>query len=170
MPANQNQNQTESAEEYGAAAYRWIEPADDDTERPKPLTPQDLDEAYRGADREGALLETGSIFERLTTPKARALIIDVLVADRGEAWTAAELAERREDLSVTSFNRHKDALVDLGVMLERGKRGNAMTYSLNTGHPLAQVLVMFDDVANWGRTQVHLDEQFIDDDADEGGS
>jgi hypothetical protein len=62
---------------------------------------------------------------------------------------------------VTGVNRHREALLDLGVLLRAGKRGNAQTYALATEHPVAQVLVMLDDLLQWGETPVCLDGRFV---------
>lgn len=126
------------------------------------LNPQDLLDRYRGeAFREkygGA-----SAFSQLFTPRTRALLLDVLVSERGTGLTAREIADRHPDLSVTGVNRHRDALVDLGVLATVGKRGNARTYALATDHPVAKVLVMLDDLLQWGETPVRLDGQFTTD-------
>lgn len=129
---------------------------------PSALTPLDLLDRYRGEE----FVETyggASAFTQLFAPKTRALILDVLVGERGGALTAREIADRRGDLSVTGVNRHRDALHDPGVLVETGKRGNAQTYALATEHPVAQVLVMLDDLLLWGETPVSLDERFVAD-------
>ena len=126
------------------------------------FTPIDLLDHYRG---EAFLDEYGgaSAFSQLFTPKTRALILDVLVSERGTALSVQEIADQHEDLSVTGVNRHRDALLDFGVMVDAGKRGNATTYALATDHPVAQVLIMLDDLLQWGETPVSLDEAFTSD-------
>jgi hypothetical protein len=125
-----------------------------------PLTPFDLLGQYRGeafVERYGG----ASAFSHLFAPKTRALILDVLIGERGGALTAREIADSPPELSVTGVNRHRDALLDLGVVARSGKRGNAQTYALATEHPVAQVLVMLDDLLQWGETPVRLDERFV---------
>jgi hypothetical protein len=126
------------------------------------LTPFDLLDQYRGDE---FVAEHGgeSVFRQLFTPKARPLVLDVLVSERGEALTAQEIADHHADLSVTDVDRHREALLDFGVIVEDGKRGNAMTYALAREHPVAQVLVMLDDLLMWGETRPALDEQFVTD-------
>jgi hypothetical protein len=126
------------------------------------VTPFDLLDHYRG---EEFVAEYGgkSVFRQLFTPKTRALVLDVLVSERGDALTAQEIADHHEDLSVTGVNRHRDALVDLGIIVEDGKRGNAMTYALAQEHPVAQVLAMLDDLLMWGETRPALNSQFVTD-------
>lgn len=126
------------------------------------LTPFDLLDQYHG-DEFVTEYGGGSAFRRLFTPKTRALVLDVLVSERGDALTAQEIADHHEDLSVTGVNRHREALVALGVIVEDGKRGNAMTYALARHHPVAQVLAMLDDLLMWGETRPSLDEQFVTD-------
>lgn len=143
----------------------WARPdADTDTEQSTDdgLTPFDLLDHYHG-DEFVAEHGGGSVFRQLFTPKTRALVLDVLVSERGEALTAQEIADHHEDLSVTGVNRHRDALVDLGIIVEDGKRGNAQTYALAQTHPVAQVLAMLDDLLMWGETRPTLDEQFLTD-------
>lgn len=126
------------------------------------LTPLDLLDQYRGesfTEKYGG----ASAFSELFTPKTRALLLDVLVGERGDALTAREIADRHPDLSVTGVNRHREALLDLGVLVPAGKRGNARTYALASEHPVAQVLVMLDDLLQWGETPVRLDERFVSD-------
>lgn len=126
------------------------------------LTPMDLLEQYRGE----AFVEKyggASAFSQLFTPKTRALLLDVLVGERGDALTVREIADRHPDLSVTGVNRHREALIDLGVLVRAGKHGNAQTYALARNHPVARVLVMLDDLLQWGETPVRLDERFVTD-------
>lgn len=125
-----------------------------------PLSPHDLLDQYRG---EAFVEKYGgtSAFSQLFTPKTRALLLDVLVGERGNALTVREIVDRHPDLSVTGVNRHREALLDLGVLVRDGKRGNAQTYALATEHPVAQVLVMLDDLLQWGETPVRLDERFV---------
>ena len=126
------------------------------------LTPFDLLDHYQG-DEFVAEYGGKSAFRQLFTPKTRALVLDVLVSERGDALTVQEIADHHVDLSVTGVNRHRDALLDLGVIAEDGKRGNAMTYALARHHPVAQVLAMLDDLLMWGETRPALDSQFITD-------
>jgi hypothetical protein len=125
-------------------------------------TPLDLLDHYHGDE---FIAEYGdrSAFQQLFTPEPRALILDVVVFERGDALTAQEIADHHAGLSVTEVNRHCDALLDLGVIVEDGRRGNAMTYALAQEHPVAQVLAMLDDLLMWGETRPALDEQFVTD-------
>lgn len=130
------------------------------------LTPQDILDQYLGPDaveEHARATGGGSTFRHLFTPKTRALVVDVLVGERGDALTAKEIVNHHEDLSVTGFNRHREPLLGLGVVVEAGKRGNAMTYALNTRHPVAQLLAMLDNVTMWGETPALLETQFLTD-------
>lgn len=102
-----------------------------------------------------------SVFERVLTPRTRAAIIDVLVNARGEALSVSQMVDENTQVSTSSFERHKDDLLAYGLIVEAGKVGNAQTYALNTEHPGAQLLAMFDNVMLWGETPMMLDEQFI---------
>lgn len=104
-----------------------------------------------------------SVFRRLFTPKSRAVIIDALLGYRGEPATVRQIVDHDLEggLSTSSFNRQRDALLDLGVMVETGKQGNAMTYALNTEHPVVQLLVMMENVVEWGETPQLLEDQFL---------
>ena len=128
------------------------------------MTPADVLDRYFG--EEGIEKFGGEpIFAQAFTPKTRALILDVLVSERGGALSAQMIADHHDDLSVSGVNRHRDALRDLGLIEEAGKVGNAMTYALNTRHPAAQVLAMLDNIFMWGETPMILDEQFASGDA-----
>lgn len=99
------------------------------------------------------------IFE-LLTPRARGAIIDALLQAADEPRTAQEIADAHSGVTVPSFNRHREALQEFGVLLESGKRGNARTYRLNTNHPAVQLLGMINQVYNHGTTPPLLDEKF----------
>lgn len=135
----------------------WKRTDDDD---PVDLTPEDILRTYH----DDSFLETyggESIFVQLFTPKTRALILDVLVSERGDPFTARRIVDHHDALSTTSFNRHKQALLDLGVMVKADKQGNAQRYALNTKHPIAQLLAMIDNIGMWGETPQLLGEQFL---------
>lgn len=138
-------------------AQRSTEDAEEDS-----LHPEEVREQYTGA---AAIEEYGgeSAFRQLFVPKTRALVVDVLVGERGDALTAREIANQHDDLSVSGVNRHREPLLDFGVIVKAGKRGNAMTYALNTSHPVAQLLAMTDDIMLWGRTELVLGDQFLAD-------
>lgn len=123
------------------------------------LSPDDVVQKYRNSGL------SGDVFEVVFDKPAKTLTISALVQERGEAYTAQEIADMREDLSVASFNRYRDDLIGLGVIAEAGKRGNAMTYRLDTDHPVAQLLMMLDDVLVNGQTPMRLSEQFLADSA-----
>jgi DNA-binding transcriptional ArsR family regulator len=133
-----------------------------DTNTDDGLTPLDLLEQYHG-DEFVAEYGDKSAFRQLFTPETRTLVLDVLVSERGDALTAQEIADQHLNLSVTGVNRHRDALLALGVIVEDGERGNAMTYALAREHPVAQVLAMLDDLLMWGETRPALDSQFVTD-------
>ena len=99
------------------------------------------------------------VFE-LMTPRSRGAIVDALLQMADEPRTAREIADAHSDVTVPSFNRHRDALRDFGVLLESEKRGNAQTYRLNTNHPTVQLLGMINQVYNHGTTPPLLDEKF----------
>lgn len=134
------------------------QPAMNDDE--PPLTPEDVRRMATDY-REKHLDEAGtSLFVELFTPRARAQILDVLLANPTEAMSAAKIAERA-DVSRSSFARQADALLDLGVMVRHEQVGNAWTYRLNTDHPAAQLAGMLDQVLGYGTAAMLLDEQFI---------
>lgn len=129
----------------------------------EPLTPDDVLEMRpdHTDDPVTSPEEMMSVFEEILTPRTRAAILDVLVYARGEALTVSQMADENPRVSASSFDRHKDDLLDFGLMVEAGKIGNAMTYALNTDHPGAQVLAMLDNVMLWGETPMMLGKQFI---------
>ena len=135
--------------------------------KPVELTPKTLLERYYNS----AYMEqyTGtSLFERLLTPKTRALVVGVLVSEGDELLTTKKIANAHPDLSVSGVNRQKDALLDHGIMVEGETIGNAPLYRLNTEHPFAQVLRMLHNIGMWGRTDPLLSEAFVfEGDADE---
>lgn len=104
-----------------------------------------------------------TVFRQLFAPKSRTLILDALLAAEGDPRTADQIAAWNDDLSVSGFNRHRDALLELGVMIEAGKVGNAMTYRLNEDHPVAQLLAMLGNVTFAGETPMTLDPAFLAD-------
>lgn len=121
------------------------------------ITPEDVLQQYYGPER-----EAGPLFAQLFTPKSRALILDVLVSERGDALTVSEIVDYSTGgLGKSSVHNHIDDLITLGVVEDAGKKGNAQTYQLNTSHPVAQLLAMLDNVLMWGRTPTLLDEAFI---------
>ena len=99
------------------------------------------------------------VFE-LMTPRARGAIVDALLQAPDEPRTAQEIADAHSGVTVPSFNRHRDTLLQFGVLLESEKRGNAQTYRLNTNHPAVQLLGMINQVYNHGTTPPLLDEKF----------
>ena len=121
------------------------------------ITPEDVLQQYYGPER-----ESGPLFAQLFTPKSRALILDVLVSERGDALTVSEIVDYSTGgLAKSSVHNHIDDLITLGVVEDAGKKGNAQTYQLNTSHPVAQLLAMLDNVLMWGRTPTLLDEAFV---------
>lgn len=100
------------------------------------------------------------MFHCLFTPKSRTLILDALMSARGDALSAQTIANHHDDLSVSGVNRHREALLDLGVIVETGKVGNAMMYQLNKNHPVVQLLAMIDNIVMWGETPMLLGEEF----------
>ena len=134
----------------------WVDENGDSLE----LTPKMLQERYHSEEH---IEKYGgkSLFERLFTPKSRALILDALLGDRGDPMTVRMIVDRHESLSTSGFHRHKEALLDHGVMIEADKRGNAQQYALNINHPIVQLLAMFENIAMGGRTPPLLDEQFV---------
>ena len=127
---------------------------------PVELTPKALLERYHTE----AIIEDyagASLFERLLTPKTRALVVEVLADEGDMPLTTKKIANNHPDLSVSGVNRQKDTLLDLGVMIEAGKCGDAQQYRLNTKHPFAQLLQMFISIGGWGRTAPMLGEQFV---------
>lgn len=113
---------------------------------------QSVDEEYRT-----------EVFE-LMTPRARGAIVDAMLQSNDEPMTAQEIADSHSGVTVPSFNRHRESLVDeFGILLNSGKRGNAQTYRLNTNHPAVQLLGMINQVFTHGTTPPLLDEQFYRD-------
>lgn len=138
------------------AYYHAREPPRDYSE------PDDLITYYRS---DGFVERYGgeTVFRHLFTPKSRALILDALLAAEGEALSARQIAAWNDDLSVSGVNRHRDVLVDFGVMVENGKVGNAMSYRLDESHPISQLLSMLANVTVAGETPMNLDAAFLTD-------
>jgi DNA-binding transcriptional ArsR family regulator len=105
--------------------------------------------------------EPGALFVQAFTPKSRALILHVLLSQPAEALTISEIAAYPVELAKSSIHGHIDALVDLGLVVEAGKKGNAQTYRLENRHPVIQLLAMIDNVFQLGRTPQYLGEQFV---------
>jgi hypothetical protein len=124
------------------------------------ITTADIQELY---DSDEFIEKYGgkSVFRSLFVPKSRALILDALISARGDALSAQIIANHHDDLSVSGVNRHREALLDQGVVVEAGKVGNAMTYQLNEHHPVVQLLAMLDNIVMWGETPMLLNEEFI---------
>lgn len=130
-----------------------------------PLTPEELRRMYpdiasaaRNGGKEG---RRKSLFALLVTPPTRAMTLDALVNHPDEALTLSEIAHYNH-LSTSAVHEHIDALLSLAVVEEAGKKGNAMTYELNRQHPVAQLLIMIDELFQWGETSMHVDERFLD--------
>lgn len=102
-----------------------------------------------------------SLVEQLLTPTARAVILDILITEATNALTVAEICEQTDRVSKATFTRHKEALLDFGVIEEAGKKGNAQTYRANVYHPAVQLLAMLRLVLNFGQTRMLLDKRFI---------
>lgn len=102
-----------------------------------------------------------SMLSMLLTPAKRFEILDTLLEAGEEALTVSEMSERG-DVTSSSFNRHKDMLLDLGVIVEAGKRGNAQMYRVNINHPAIQILMDLQDVMIHGGTVQYLHDRFID--------
>jgi len=128
------------------------------------LTPEDVRAQSRALLATDGTIEAGDDVETpwtaLLTPAARAKIIGALVEAGGEPLSAARLAEMA-DVSQPTFNRNQGPLQDLGVLREVDKVGNARRYALATDHPVAQALVMLDNVLTWGETPQLLEERFV---------
>jgi DNA-binding transcriptional ArsR family regulator len=126
-------------------------------------TPDELRAAYYGDDRDGVLQEAGaSVLERLLTPEARVRILDQLLQNPATAMSVSQIVSGT-DMSPSTFHRHREALQDLGVLLEDEKVGNAQTYRLHVDHPVVQLLVMLSAVTTWGSTQQLLADEWITD-------
>lgn len=102
-----------------------------------------------------------SPFEKLLSPRSRVAILDVLVEEGGRALTVQEMVDRSDQITTSSFNRQKDDILEYGVIVEAGKRGNAQTYALNADHPVAQALKMVDNLLTWGKTPLLVDEEYL---------
>lgn len=122
--------------------------------------PADLSDYYHS---EAFLEKYGgeTVFRQLLAPKSRTLILDALLAAEGEPLSAKQIAGWSDDLSVSGFNRHREALLEFGVLKEAGKVGNAMTYTLNEAHPVSQLLSMLANVTFAGETPMNLDTAFL---------
>jgi hypothetical protein len=137
------------------AQNRLAGPPTDETEN-DPFTPKEVMEYYHRADR-----TPGALFVQAFTPKSRPLILHVLLRQPDEALTITEIAAKSTELGTSSIHNHIDALIDLGLVYEAGKKGNAQTYQLEARHPVVQLLAMINNVFLWGRTPPSLDEQFV---------
>lgn len=104
-----------------------------------------------------------SVFN-LMTPRTRGAIVDALLQAGDTEMTAQQLADSHSGFTVNSFNNHRDTLLDFGVLVKTGHRGNATTYRLNTEHPAVALLGMINQVYTHGTSPQLLDEQFIRDD------
>lgn len=132
----------------------------------KKLTPEQVREMHPPDDFEVIdSMETyrasRSRFEQLLTPTARASILDILVRYADEPLTVAEICEKTDRVSKATFTRHKEPLLDFGVIEEAGKKGNAQTYRANVYHPAVQLLAMVESVLVHGTTRLLLDDRFI---------
>jgi len=130
------------------------------TENNDALAPEDVHHATEDVRSKHAAASDDSLLAMIFTPRARARILDALVGAHTEALSAAQICERA-DVGTSSFDRQKDALLDLGVLEEAGMVGNAQTYRLNRAHPVAQLLGMLDQVLRFGTTSMLLDERFV---------
>lgn len=121
------------------------------------IEPEDIVEQFGERDRR-------AITEFLT-PGERARLVQALIEANGKELSAAKLIDvAGEGLSKSGFYRHADDLLEMGIMVEGEKVGNAQTYALNVDHPIAQALKMLDNIVAWGETPVLLGEQFIAED------
>lgn len=127
------------------------------------ISPDDIQRVYE-SDEYVEKYGGESVFSSLFTPKSRTLILDALISARSDAISAQTIANHHDDLSVTGVNRHREALIDLGVVVEAGKVGNAMTYQLNRDHPVVQLLAMLDNLVVGGETPILLNEDFVAED------
>lgn len=103
-------------------------------------------------------------FTALLTPESRFRIIAALIEADGEPLAVSRLVEIA-GVSKASFHRHEDALLNVGVLREVDKVGNARRFALDKEHPVAQLLWMVDRVLAFGETDMALDERFVRDDA-----
>jgi predicted transcriptional regulator len=127
-----------------------------------PVDPSDVEISFGEAAVDSEDYRT-QVF-RLMTPRTRAAIVDALLQANDEPITAQNLADQHSGFNVASFNRHRDQLIELGVLIEAGKQGNATTYRLNTNHPAVQLLGMVNQVYTHGSTPLLLNEKFLRDD------
>jgi len=124
------------------------------------LTPDDVREQTREF-REKHIGTCGpSLLAAALTPRSRVQIIDVLLGAADERLSAAEICEAA-GIDRGTFTRQERPLVDLGVMEQAGRVGNARTYRLNRTHPVVQLLGMLDQVFRFGTAAELLDEQFV---------
>lgn len=97
----------------------------------------------------------------LFTPRSRALLIDSWVREGEKPITVTELAESSSDLTRQTVHSHIGPLVELGFIIEAGKKGNAQTYQLNIRNPLVQVVHMMSNLGRFGRTNFLLERDFL---------
>lgn len=122
--------------------------------RPEPADDADAD----SMDGEDVRADLEPPLHRLLTPAASAASLAAL-ARASEPLTGAEIAEAA-NLSRSAFDRNKDDLLESGVVETAGKKGNAQTYRLAPGRPVAQLLQMASNVANFGVTPDLFDRTF----------
>mgnify|MGYP000660487349 CR=1 FL=1 len=135
-----------------------------DGDTPKSLTPDEVEKRAR------TLLPTDGTVEAdedidmaltaLLTPESRLRIIGALVEASNEPLTGSRLSDIA-GVSKASFARHEDDLLEVGIMLEVDKVGNARRFALNDSHPAAQLLWMLDRVLTFGETSDALDDRFV---------
>ena len=125
------------------------------------ITPDDVRADHQAAidDLADSDVET-SAFRALFDPPARAAILDALLISHPDPLTASEICEV-SGITKSPFYDQIDYLLVAGVVHEAGKRGNAQTYVLATGHPVAQLLAMAKEVQTRGQTPMLLEDQFV---------
>ena len=132
----------------------------------KKLSPEQVQELHPSQEptvieSEDEYRASKSRVEQLLTPTARAVILDILVRYADDALTVTEVCEKTDRVSKVTFARHKEPLLDFGVIEQAGKKGNAQTYRANVYHPAVQPVAMLWSVLNFGQTRMLLDERFI---------
>jgi len=139
-----------------------------DDETPEPLTPEEVEKRARTLLPSDGTVDASDDVETpltaLLTPESRFRIIAALVEANHDPLKISRLCEIA-GVSKASFARHEDDLLEVGIMREVDKVGNARRFALNEAHPAAQLLWMLDRVLMTGETSDALDDRFIFDEA-----
>jgi len=97
----------------------------------------------------------------LFAPRSRAVLIDSWIREGERPITVTELAECSDSLTRQTIHFHVDVLLDIGFIVESGKKGNAMSYQLNIRNPLVQTCHMLANLGRFGRTRLLLERDFL---------